>query len=209
MPVKGRFPPSETVCGEAAAKDAETGPMPCHQELFEVLRQQRRELAACRETPSVCDLLRPHSGRNGRLPPQTAEGMLTIHGVGEAKLEKLWRHFHVDHRELLPGSFHRGHSSAPARAASQPAPRAGGRRRHIVIGEAFNAGQSVADLAQRIRHQGGDGSGSSLSILSGRICATARRIRSAPDRSRRPVIEGDGRASKSLVRNISGRSSKP
>ena len=124
----------------------EDAPSQCDPQLFEILRQKRKELAEAANVPPFVVFSDRTLTEMATYLPQTPEDLLQIHGIGGAKLEKygavfmtLMADYCRDHPEINP----------PRRPAAQPREdsQPGLRKRHHLVGEAFNAGQSVEELA--------------------------------------------------------------
>ena len=116
-------------------------------QLFEILRRRRKELAEAANVPPFVIFSDRTLTEMATYLPQTPEALLQIHGIGGAKLEKygavfmtLMVDYSRDHPEIIPPR----HPAAPPRAVSQPALR----KRCHMVGEAFNSGQSVEQLAE-------------------------------------------------------------
>lgn len=145
-PVHVRWPPpEEALHGLPGDHDEEdTG---FSGELFERLREKRRETAQRLGVPPYMIFSdRTLVDMAARLPV-TSEEMLAVHGVGEGKLER----FGEDFLEVVR-DFRREHPDVRPRI---PAPRtvskAGGSgqtRRHHQVGKAFNEGKSLVDLCR-------------------------------------------------------------
>lgn len=124
--------------------DAPSKPLP---ELFETLRQTRMELSKAANVPPYVVFSDRTLAEMATYLPKTREEFLQIHGVGSAKLEK-----HGDHFLALIADYRRDHPEAePARRSSQPQradPPPSPKKRHQLVGEAYNAGQTVEQLSE-------------------------------------------------------------
>jgi len=128
-------------------EDREDTPTQRDPQLFELLRQKRRELAEAANVPPFVIFSDRTLTEMATYLPQTPEDLLQIHGIGRSKLEKYGAVFMTivpdyrrSHPELIPFPRH----SKPPPADSLP----GIRKRHHMVGEAFTAGQSVEQLAE-------------------------------------------------------------
>jgi ATP-dependent DNA helicase RecQ len=120
------------------------------QQLFEALRHKRKEVADAANVPAYVVFSDRTLAEMAARFPRNQESMLQIHGIGQAKREKYGAIF-----ISLIEEYCRDHSAqmvfpSPAMATSEISV-AGLRRRHILTGEAFNAGQSVESLAKELR----------------------------------------------------------
>lgn len=119
-------------------------------ELFEQLRQLRRELAAQAGLPTYIIFSDRALIEMAAHLPRTPEQFLGINGVGEAKLAHYGDAFLNairDYTEANPSAS----AAAPAPvAASDPTQWKTVRRRHEEVGEAFAAGESIAKLSERL-----------------------------------------------------------
>ena len=116
-------------------------------QLFEILRQKRKELAEAANVPPFVIFSDRTLTEMATYLPQTSEDLLQIHGIGSAKLEKYGAVFMT-----ILADYCRDHPEIKARQRPATLPRedlrpTGGKRHHLV-GEAFNAGQSVEQLAE-------------------------------------------------------------
>lgn len=116
-------------------------------ELFEILRQKRMELSRAANVPPYVIFSDRTLTEMAVYLPQTQEALLQVHGVGNAKLEKYGDLFLAlivdyckDHPEVKPAE----RAAKPERADCHP----GLQKRHHMVGEAYNAGQTVDQLAE-------------------------------------------------------------
>ena len=124
--------------------DSPSKPIP---ELFEALRQKRMEFSKAANVPPYVVFSDRTLTEMAIYLPKTQEELLQIHGVGNAKLEKYADHFLAliaDYRRDHPEAKSARRSSQPQRADLSPSPK----RRHQIVGEAYNAGQTVEQLAE-------------------------------------------------------------
>ncbi|HFQ93600.1 MAG TPA: DNA helicase RecQ [Anaerolineae bacterium] len=142
--VMGALPQRETAVTYRAA---ETAHDPA---LFARLRQKRAELASAANVPPYVIFSDRSLVEMAAWFPHSRQGFAQLYGVGQAKLEK-----YAD--EFLPiiREYCREHDleekKRPAAAAGAPAQRiarSAGSNRTTEVGEAFNAGQSVPEIAQ-------------------------------------------------------------
>jgi ATP-dependent DNA helicase RecQ len=151
---KGREPVFGTVDeppepAPPTGQTSEDGDLEYSKELFEILRAKRKELAHAAAVPPYVIFSDKTLAELARHYPRTAESMLQIHGIGRAKLDKYGAIF----REIIEG-YCRDHPAERRPAAgTEPNPeRCGAARtmRQSLIGEAFNAGQTVEVLAREL-----------------------------------------------------------
>jgi ATP-dependent DNA helicase RecQ len=116
-------------------------------QLFEILRQKRKELADAAGVPPYVIFSDRTLAEMAAYLPQGAESMLAIHGVGRVKLEKYGQTF-----ISLIEDYCREHPVVKgSRIPERRLPKSlasGQKRRHIIIGDAYKSGQSVEDLAK-------------------------------------------------------------
>lgn len=133
--------------------DRAVTPLQRDPQLFEILRQKRKELAEAASVPPFVIFSDRTLTEMATYLPQTPEELLQIHGIGSAKQEKYGTVFMT----ILADYCH-DHPEMKARQRPASLPRedlrpTGGKRHHLV-GEAFNAGQSVERLAEawQVKH---------------------------------------------------------
>lgn len=102
-------------------------------QLFEQLRQKRKELASRFRLPPYVIFSDKTLLEMAVSFPQYKEDLLALHGVGEAKLEK--------YGDIFFDVIHRFRQGQPVNDSPSPA-----RRRYQVIGEAFNNGQPIEEI---------------------------------------------------------------
>jgi ATP-dependent DNA helicase RecQ len=115
------------------------------QVLFETLRDKRKELADEANVPPYVILPDRTLMEMATFFPQSKESLLKIHGVGLGKLEKygtvildvirLYCETHQLHER--PKTDHRTATISSSK---------GQKRRHVVIGEAYNSGRSIGQI---------------------------------------------------------------
>lgn len=113
--------------------------------LFEILRKKRKDLADKNNVPPYVIFSDKTLIEMASFFPQTKENLLDIHGVGAVKCEKygliflniIKKYCHLNQIEEIP----------PGRKKSAAGiSRSISKKRHVVIGEAFNSGQSVKNI---------------------------------------------------------------
>ena len=113
--------------------------------LFEILRKKRKDLADKNNVPPYVIFSDKTLIEMASFFPQTKENLLDIHGVGAVKCEKygliflniIKKYCHLNQIEEIP----------PRRKKSAAGiSRSIRKKRHVVIGEAFNSGQSVKNI---------------------------------------------------------------
>ena len=113
--------------------------------LFEILRKKRKDLADKNNVPPYVIFSDKTLIEMASFFPQTKENLLDIHGVGAVKCEKygliflniIKKYCHLNQIEEIPP---RRKKSAAGISRSIL------KKRHVVIGEAFNSGQSVKNI---------------------------------------------------------------
>jgi len=116
------------------------------QQLFEMLRQKRKELADAAGVPPYVIFSDRSLAEMAAYLPQSNESMLAIHGVGRAKLEKYGPIFSTIIEDYCREHPEENGTPCPERRRPR-SPGPNQKRRHIIIGEAYNSGESVASLA--------------------------------------------------------------
>lgn len=118
--------------------------------LFEGLRRKRKELADAANVPPYAVFPDKTLMEMAAYFPQSEASLPAIHGVGEVKLQKYGAVFLEMIRDYCRENDVE-EVPKPATPASAPRPSASSKppsqRRPVVIGEAYNDGRSVADLA--------------------------------------------------------------
>ncbi|HIP71165.1 MAG TPA: DNA helicase RecQ, partial [Anaerolineae bacterium] len=142
--VMGVLPQRETA---VTYREAETAHDPA---LFALLRQKRTELASAANVPPYVIFSDRSLVEMAAYYPHSRQSFAQLYGVGQAKLEK-----YAD--EFLPiiRDYCREHdleekkrATAVASTPSQRIARSAGGNRTVEVGEAFNAGQSVPEIAE-------------------------------------------------------------
>lgn len=124
-------------------KDIENG---CDQSLFEVLREKRKELADITNVPPYVIFPDKTLIEMSIYFPQSPESLRHLHGVGSIKseryghyfLEIITRYCKGQHIEEKPKNILNPEAVIHDKAA---------KRRHIIIGEAYNSGKTVTEMA--------------------------------------------------------------
>jgi len=117
----------------------------CDRNLFEILRKKRKELADQASIPPYVIFSDKSLIEMAAFFPQTRESLLDIHGVGELKSEKYGAVF----VKIIKEYCHTHNiESRPRRTRTQISgnDRSLRKKRHVVIGEAYNSGQSVSRI---------------------------------------------------------------
>ena len=145
--VFGRIDAPQEEAGRPEAGGGE-GAFQYDQQLFERLRQKRKELADAAKVPPYVIFSDRTLAEMAAYFPRSSERLLAIHGIGEAKLDRYGPTFIA-----IIEDYCRKHAivDRPPLSPEPPpiAPSPGLKRRHTVIAEAYDAGQSVASLAEQ------------------------------------------------------------
>lgn len=134
---------------EADVTRLETEQDHCDLALFKLLREKRRELAEQANLPSYVIFLDRTLSEMATYFPQSREALSSLHGVGEAKIKK-----YGDDFLAIITDYCRDHhipecsksSEKGQQKAKMQEPNHHDRRRHRIIGEAYNSGQSIEQL---------------------------------------------------------------
>ena len=130
------------------AQAQKAGEMEYDRGLFEVLRRQRKELADAARVPPYAIFSDRTLIEMAAFLPVTPERLLAINGVGQVKLAHYGTVFmglileYCQKHQIATGG-----TKANLKAVRPPARQKNGKARHEVVGEAFNAGQSLTGLA--------------------------------------------------------------
>ncbi len=141
--VLGVLPQRETT---VTYREAETAHDPG---LFALLRQKRTELASAANVPPYVIFSDRSLVEMAAYYPQSQQSFAQLYGVGQAKLEKYTAEFLPVIREYCRehGLEEKKRATAVASTPAQRIARSTGGNRTVEVGEAFNAGQSVPEIA--------------------------------------------------------------
>lgn len=116
-------------------------------ELFEILKAKRKTLADRANVPPYVIFPDTTLIQMAAYYPQSEQSLLRLHGVGQVKLEKYGTHFLDTIRSFCKRKQIREkpQSTVPVRTRTFTAQKP----RHLMVGEMFNAGMSVAEIMQR------------------------------------------------------------
>jgi ATP-dependent DNA helicase RecQ len=112
--------------------------------LFSLLRNKRKELADMEGVPPYVIFSDKTLVEMAGYFPQSRESLLNISGVGKVKNERYGNTFLVIIKEYCKSNRIDEKYKTPMRTADKDAG-----RRYVAVGEAYNAGESVADLMKR------------------------------------------------------------
>ena len=112
--------------------------------LFSLLRNKRKELADEAGVPPYVIFSDKTLVEMSAYFPQARESLLNISGVGKVKYERYGAAFLALIKEYCRSNKLDEKYKTPARVADKDAG-----RRYIVVGEAYNAGESIQDLMKR------------------------------------------------------------
>ena len=149
-PVLGIQPPPES---PAAAKK-KTGEIDYDQDLFALLREKRKDLAEAANVPPYVIFSDRTLVEIAAYYPVTPDSLRRINGIGQVKFERygqilldIVQEFCQSRglQEKMPENH--GETRQARQSVSKP--------RHVVVGEAYNAGKSIASLTQEYGVQRG------------------------------------------------------
>jgi ATP-dependent DNA helicase RecQ len=112
--------------------------------LFSLLRSKRKELADEAGVPPYVIFSDKTLAEMAEYFPQSQESLLNINGVGKVKFERYGAAFLRIIKEYCKSNEIDEKHKTPARVADKDAG-----RRYIIVGEAYNAGDSIQDLMKR------------------------------------------------------------
>jgi ATP-dependent DNA helicase RecQ len=144
---------AETGEGQVVPESGEQGIGEYHRDLFERLRRKRKELADKADVPPYVIFSDRTLVEMATYCPQTQENLLDIHGIGAVKYEKhgsvfldIIRGYCREHnlRERTKRSSRHSQNKSADKVATS-----GTKARHIVVGEAYQAGESIEDIMSR------------------------------------------------------------
>ncbi len=128
-------------------KPAARGELAYDPDLFETLRKTRKELADAANVPPYVIFSDKSLAEMAAYLPRSPDALLSIHGVGRAKLDRFGSVF-IDVIEAYCRA-HPVESQPSAVVARAPEKRGPVRKmREIAVGKAFDAGQSIESLAR-------------------------------------------------------------
>ncbi len=118
--------------------------------LFALLRQKRTELASAANVPPYVIFSDRSLVEMAVYYPQSRQSFAQLYGVGQAKLDKYTDEFLPIIRDYCRehGLEEKKRATAVASTPSQRIARSASGSRTVEVGEAFNAGQSVPEIAQ-------------------------------------------------------------
>ena len=148
--LRERKPVQGTILEEAAPAQTSSrqAEMTYDHGLFALLREKRKALADEANVPPYVIFPDRTLVEMSAYFPQSRESLLTMNGVGQAKLERFGGVFlTVIKAYCLEKGCKEKEKSINRR--SQAVKKDGGKRRHIEVGELFNAGESIEALAAR------------------------------------------------------------
>lgn len=125
-------------------KDNENG---CDQTLFELLREKRKELADITNVPPYVIFPDRTLIEMAIFFPQSPENLRHLHGVGSIKSERYGQYF----IEIISRYCKARDIAEKPKIIADPEAvilEKAAKRRYVIIGEAFNAGKTVADLTE-------------------------------------------------------------
>jgi ATP-dependent DNA helicase RecQ len=113
--------------------------------LFETLRKKRKELADNADVPPYVIFPDKTLIEMATFFPQSQESLLTIHGIGAAKLEKygtaflaILQHYCKEH-QIKEHTKRRWKTTGITSKSTK-------KRKYVIVGEAYNAGKSVREM---------------------------------------------------------------
>jgi ATP-dependent DNA helicase RecQ len=134
--------------------------------LFALVRQKRKELADLAGVPPYVIFSDKTLVEMCAWYPQSNESLLNISGVGQVKLKQYGEAF----LEVIQSYCRKKDLKEKQKGSSQPKSETGGR--HVMVGEAYNGGESIQSLMDRYRVQ----VGTILAHLS-RFAASGNKLR--------------------------------
>jgi ATP-dependent DNA helicase RecQ len=150
MVLRERSPIKGMILKESAAAQTTTRQTEIEydHELFALLRAKRKEIADTANIPPYVVFPDRTLVEMSAYYPQSRESLLTMNGVGQTKLERFGNAFLIVIQAycLEKGCQEKEKTSDHRSRGSK---KDGGKRRYVVVGELFNAGESVEALAAR------------------------------------------------------------
>jgi ATP-dependent DNA helicase RecQ len=141
-PILGILPPAEE---KAATARKQAGEADYDHDLFDLLKARRKELAEAANVPPYVIFSDRTLVEISTWYPLSLDSLRRVNGIGQVKLER----YGAMLLDLLTEYCQaRGlHEKAPSNGGDPaPARERVGKPRHVVVGEAYNAGQSISDL---------------------------------------------------------------
>ncbi len=131
-------------------KAAQTEELEYDKELFDRLRRRRKKLAEMEQMPPY--VIFPDSAliEMASYFPQTTENLSRMQGVGKVKLNNYGAKFLSDiigyckRKNIQDRTYQKGRLPA---TLTRERKQTGGKRKFVIVGEAFNEGRSIEDLA--------------------------------------------------------------
>ena len=143
-PIMGQLQEAEARPSNAKARKTE---LEYNYALFALVRQKRKELADAAGVPPYVIFSDKTLVEMCSYYPQSLESLLTISGVGQVKLNQYGEAF----LEVIKAYCQKkGLAEKPKEAPRQ---RSDSGRRYVIVGEAYNAGESIQSLMQRYQVQ--------------------------------------------------------
>ncbi|MHC1782476.1 MAG: DNA helicase RecQ [Anaerolineaceae bacterium] len=149
-PIRGVLPQEE----EPVAARRRAGEIEYDRDLFDLLRTKRKELAEAANVPPYVIFSDRTLVEIASYYPMTSDSLKRINGIGQVKFER-YGQLILD----LVKDFcrpHGLHEKMPSRSGeARPTRLTVSKPRHVLVGEAYNAGQSIPELMQQYGVQRG------------------------------------------------------
>jgi len=150
-PVYGRLGPKEI----SSREKRKTGQFDYDPALFDLLRTKRKELADLEQVPPYVIFSDRSLAEMAAYYPQTEASLERMHGVGRVKLERYGQAF-LEVIQDYCSARQLGEKPKPGAARSAEQPSLGVLKpRHVLVGEAYNAGQDIESLMKHYAVQRG------------------------------------------------------
>ena len=150
QPLQGVLPPEQA----PAPKGKKAGEIEHDQALFELLRQKRKALADAERVPPYVVFSDRTLVEMAAYYPMSADSLVQINGVGQVKLKRYGETF----MEVIR-AYCQEHGLAekrkPSAREAAPVTQMALKPRHVVVGEAYNEGESIPALMERWQVQRG------------------------------------------------------
>jgi ATP-dependent DNA helicase RecQ len=140
--IMGQLQQDETRPAKSKARQAE---LEYNHALFALVRQKRKELADLAGVPPYVIFSDKTLVEMCAYYPQSLESLLNISGVGQVKLNQYGESF----LEVIRGFCQKKDLKEKQKRPTRSKSGAGGR--YVIVGEAFNAGESIQSLMERYR----------------------------------------------------------